>query len=113
MNISDYKENKEGLLKKLIERVNEIEQRERIVIKLPFNCELTRVEIYCSESCIIERVGWFGEKFDGMVSIQAFDTFTNKAIQKSSYSYKKELINFLPTMVDKLYKIAFKTVVTA
>lgn len=113
MNLSDYKENKEGLLKKLIERVNEIEQRERIVIKFPFGSKFTRIEIYCSEALIIDRAGYFGEKFDGVVSIQVYTDYTNKHVDKSTYSYKKELVDYIPKLIDKLYKFTFEEVVTA
>lgn len=113
MNLSNYKNNKEGLLKKLIERINEIEQRERIVIKFPFGSKLTRIEIYCSDALIIDRVGWFGEKFNGVVSIQVYTDYTNKHVDKSTYSYKKELLDYIPKLIDKVYKITFEEVITA
>lgn len=113
MNLSNYKQNKEGLLKKLIERINEIEQRERIVLKFPFGCNINRIEIYCSEASINERAGWFGEKFDGVVSMQVYNDYTNKHSEKSTYSYKKELLDYIPKLIDKVYKAAFDEVVTA
>ncbi len=113
MNLFNYKENKEGLLKKLIERINEIEQRERIVIKFPFGSKFTRVEIYCSEALVIDKVGYFGEKFNGVVSLQVYNDYTNKHIEKSTYSYKNDFIKYIPTLVDKLYKAAFEEAATA
>ena len=113
MNLFSYKENKEGLLEKLIERINDIEQRERIVIKMPFGCKVTRIEIYCSDALVIERGGYFGEKFNGVVSIQAYNDYTNKHANKSTYSYKNELLGYIPKLVDNLYTVAFEEVVTA
>jgi|688.fasta_scaffold84330_4 hypothetical protein len=96
----------EMLLNEITNRLNDFSQRERIVIKFPFGRDINRLEIYCSETApkdsgIGEIIS--GPKFDGIVTIQVFNDYTNKAAQKSSYSYKNELLNYLPKLIEKMY----------
>jgi hypothetical protein len=94
------------LLAKITDRLSDIEQRERMIIRFPFGHQFNRIEIYCSEtatnpSAIGEAMS--GEAFDGIVKLQVFTDYTNKPAQTSSYTYKKELFAFLPKFVDKIY----------
>lgn len=103
MKIQKY--NKETLTAILIERVGEIDQRERIVLKFPFGNAINRIEIYCSETDTKDSLGsmFGGEKFNGILTMQVFRDYTNKASEKSSYSYKKEFLNYLPKLVEIIY----------
>lgn len=95
------------LSSEIIKRLENIECRERIVIKMPFGENINRIEIYCSETATSSSSGiteaLFGDKFEGIVTLQVFKDYDNKAASKSSYSYKKELIRYIPKLVDKLY----------
>ena len=105
MQISNY--NQEELLRELNHRIGDISQRERIVLNFPFGKDINRIEIYCSETAPNDSaMGSMisGPKFNGIVTIQVFTDYTNKAAQKSSYSYKKELLTYLPTLITKIYK---------
>ena len=96
----------ETLTKELMKRVNEIDCRERIVVKFPFTANINRIEIYCGETAPdnnISGTALFGNKLSGITSIQVFTDNSNKATNKSSYSYKKELINYIPSLVQKMY----------
>ena len=100
MKVQNY--NAEQLTKILIDRLKEIEQRERIVLKFPFSHAINRIEIYCSET-EAKGNGYFGNTFNGIVSMQVFNDYTNKPIEKSSYSYQNEMINFIPKLVKNIY----------
>ena len=105
MKIANY--NRETLTTELLKRLNDFSQRERIVLGFPFGGDVTRVEIYCSETSPNDSgsgMAMFGDKFRGIVSMQVFTDYTNKPQNKSSYSYKKELFAYIPTLVDKIYK---------
>ena len=95
----------ETLINTLIDRVGDIEQRERIVLKFPFGNAINRIEIYCSETDTKDTSGsmFSGAKFNGIVTMQVFRDYSNKASEKSSYSYKKEFLNYLPKLVDTIY----------
>jgi hypothetical protein len=103
MNISNY--NEQTLTEELIKRLKDIDSRERIVIKLPFGHSVNRVEIYCSETSTDKGGfdGFFGKKFNYVVTLQQFNDYTNKAACKSSYSYETELLNYIPTLCKKLF----------
>lgn len=104
MNIKNHTE--ETLTIELIKRLKDIDSRERIVIKMPFGCEVNRVEIYCSETDTNTMRGeFFGKKFPYVVTLQQFNDYTNKAVSKSSYSYETELITFIPKLVTNLFSI--------
>ena len=105
MKLRNY--NKESLTLELVKRLNDISQRERIVLNFPFGENINRIEIYCSETAPNDAAAgaaMCGEKFCGIVSLQVFTDYTNKPQSKSSYSYKKELLNYIPTLVEKVYK---------
>ena len=103
MRILDYK-TKDDLLNELTKRIKTIDQRERIVLKFPFAHQFNRIEFYCSET-EVKGNGYLGGKtFQGVFSIQVFLDYGNKPTDKSSYSYENEFFNFLPTLVDKIYK---------
>jgi hypothetical protein len=103
MKVANY--TAETLTNILIERVNDIEQRERIVLKFPFGNDINRIEIYCSETDTKDTLGNMlgGAKFNGIVTMQVFRDYTNKSTEKSSYSYKKEFLNYLPKLVNIIY----------
>jgi len=107
MNITKYKNDKNLFLNRLKERLSDFNQRERIVINMPFGCNLNRLEIYCSETAPNENTGFFGEKFRGIVTLQTFTDYTNKAANKTSYSYETELLKYLPELVNKIFIVAF------
>lgn len=94
------------LLDTLVERIKDIEQRERIVIKFPFAHQINRIEIYCSETEPKDTAGTMfgGSKFNGILSLQVFTDYTNKPTEKSSYTYQREFFNYLPTLIEKLFK---------
>ncbi len=98
------KTNTNEVLNELIKRVKDIEQRERIVLKMPFGCSVNRIEIYCSETPTQDNAGsvFFGEKFDGVLTIQQFNDYTNKSYSKSSFSYKNEFLQLLPKLIERL-----------
>jgi hypothetical protein len=100
MKVQNY--NAEQLTKILIDRLKEIKQRERIVLKFPFSHAINRIEIYCSET-EPKGNGYFGNVFNGIVSLQVFNDYGNKPIEKSSYSYQNEMINFIPKLVQNIY----------
>jgi len=105
MKLSNY--NKETLTAELLNRLNDFSSRERIVISFPFAASISRVEIYCSETTPDNNsagTALFGAKLNGIVSLQVFTDYTNKPQSKSSYSYKKELLNYIPSLVEKMYK---------
>jgi hypothetical protein len=106
MNLHNYKDNKQLLVAKIIERLHDFNQRERIVINMPFGCNVNRLEIYCSETAPSGNNDFFGVKFRGIVSLQSFNDYTNKPYEKSSYSYENELITFIPRLIDNLFKVA-------
>jgi hypothetical protein len=101
MRVSNY--TKESLSVELINRIKDIDSRERIVLKMPFGHEVNRVEIYCGETEVKGNNEWFGKKFTYVVTLQQFNDYTNKPIAKSSYSYESELINYIPRLCDKLF----------
>jgi len=85
----------------ILKRLKDFSQRERIVISLPFGSPLTRIEIYCSETPTKESyLG--GKKFNGIVTLQTFAEYDNKANEKSSYSNENELLTFIPKLIDKV-----------
>ena len=100
MKVQNY--NAEQLTGILIERLKEIEQRERIVLKFPFSHALNRIEIYCSET-ETKGNGYFGNTFNGIVTLQVFNDYGNKPVEKSSYSYQNEMLNFIPKLVQNIY----------
>jgi hypothetical protein len=100
MNILNY--NEQTLTTELIKRVNDIDQRERIVIKMPFAHDINRIEIYCSETYGNPSV-FGGEPFPGIVTIQQFNDYTNKPYGKTSYTFKGEFLRYIPNLVGKLY----------
>jgi hypothetical protein len=107
MKVANHTE--QELLIKVQERVNELEQRERIVIKLPFASKLTRVEIYCSETQPNSNSAGqaiSGKQFEGVLKISVFNDYGNKPIETSSYTYVKEFNQYLPTLISKLYQFA-------
>ena len=86
-------------------RVSDIEQRERLVLKLPFGSPITRIEIYCGET--VKQASDFGimvsgAAFDGPVSISVFSDYGNKPTQKMSYTYKAEFKKQLEALCIKL-----------
>ena len=99
------KHNQETLLNTLIDRVKDFEQRERIVLKFPFSHDINRIEIYCSETEPKDTAGsmFSGDKFNGIVSLKVFKDYSNKHIESSSYSYKKEFMNYLPKLISVIY----------
>ena len=105
------KENKEIIISKLLERISEMESRERIVLKLPFGCKVKRVEFYMSETPTKSSgAGEFlsGTPFNYMFSFSTYENYTNKVCEKSSYTYKKEFFDYLPRLIDKLINIIEK-----
>jgi hypothetical protein len=97
----------------LTDRVNDIDCRERIVIKFPFGAQINRVEIYCGETLPDNgspATAMFGSKLPGITSIQVFTDYSNKAESKSSYSYKKELLRYVSQLVNKMFAAAKETV---
>jgi len=109
MRTADHTETE--LLNKLAERLKEITQRERIVIKLPFGKDLTRVEFYCSETEPNRGSAgqvFSGKQFDGILKISAYAEYNNKATNTTSYTYERELMSHLNSIVSNIYKIANK-----
>lgn len=92
----------ETLSSYLIERLKDIDRRERIVIRMPFGHEINRIEIYCSES---ETTGSeiLGNKFRYQIVLQQFNDRTNKPVSKTSYSYQAELFRFIPKLCTRLF----------
>jgi hypothetical protein len=111
MNLIKYKPDE--LTSLLSERLKDFDCRERIVIKFPFSSTIKRVEIYCSE---VEPdrnsagTALFGQKLNGITSIQVFTDYSNKPANKSSYSYKKELLNYIPKLVGKMFAASIEKV---
>ena len=107
MKLNNYLTDKTALIDELKKRLSDIEQRERVILSMPFaNKHLNRIEFYCSESSTKDTAGsmFFGEKFDGTFTISVFSDYGNKPLSKSSYSYKKEFFNYLPTLIDKVFQ---------
>jgi hypothetical protein len=100
MKIENYKEDPQMLIDILLGRLIEIEQRERIVLKFPFGHLINRIEIYCGET-EAKTSGYFGDPLPGITTIQVFTDYTNKAQNKSSYSYKNELLGYIPKLIEK------------
>ena len=104
MTLSNY--TPQTLTEELIKRIKDMDCRERIVIQFPFMAQITRVEIYCSETAPDNNssgTAVFGQKLKGITTIQVFTDYSNKPKSKSSYSYKKELLNFIPNLTLKLF----------
>jgi len=97
---------------KLIERIKDLEPRERIVISFEFGASINRIEIYMGETLTNSGslgVMFGGKQFSNVVTLQQFNDYTNKAASKSSYSYETELIQFIPKLVNKLVSHLYQT----
>jgi len=92
----------ETLSSYLLERLKDIDRRERIVVRMPFGHCINRIEIYCSET---ETTGSeiLGNKFTYQIVLQQFNDTTNKPVSKTSYSYKSELFRFIPKLCKNLF----------
>ena len=92
----------QSLSEYLINRLKDIDRRERIVIRMPFGHDINRIEVYCSET---ETTGseLLGVKFTYQIVLQQFNDVSNKAYSKTSYSYQNELFKFIPKLCSNLF----------
>lgn len=90
---------------KLIERIKDLEPRERIVLSFEFGTSINRIEIYMGETPTNSGslgIMFGGKQFSNVVTLQQFNDYTNKSVSKTSYSYETELIQFIPKLISKL-----------
>lgn len=104
MELKNYQ--KSELFETLKTRINDFERRERIVISMPYNCKVNRVELYMGETftdksyCPI-----YGQTFKAKVTLSIFADSSNKAVKVLSFTYKNEFFDILDDYLDKLYSL--------
>jgi len=107
MRTKDYTES--DLLAELTKRLSKIDQRERIVVSLPFGKKVTKVEFYCSETTPNKSssgIAFSGKQFDGILKVSIFNDYGSKPANTNSYTYVNELMGRIEAIVKGIYKIA-------
>lgn len=100
--------NKQEFINELIKRINTFEKRERIVIKLPYGAEINRIEIYMSEVATqTSSAGaiFSGKPFPYVVKLTQYNDCTNKVFKSTSYSYRTELLEFIPKLIQRIIEL--------
>jgi len=88
----------------LMKRLKDFDQRERIVISMPYACNINRIEIYCSETAPTSSA-YSGSPFIGIVKLSQYNDYTNKSVKDTSYTYKEDLFKFIPRLCNNLFSL--------